>query len=135
MSIFSQHKNLDRVTVLSVGFLMVFIAFNSAANLSGQALTNDGLDNLGFLTSAFLYLVFAFTSFFAAPLVTWMGPEVSLFVGGLCYSFWVLCFIPAAFYPDHKDDGSFLFEKSFIYGLSFFSSAVNGVGAGILWVA
>jgi MFS family permease len=64
-----------------------------------------------------------------------MGAKVSLFVGGLCYSFWVLCFIPAAFYPDHKLDPGFFFSKNFIYALSFFSSAVNGFGAGILWVA
>ena len=64
-----------------------------------------------------------------------MGPRVSLFVSGLSYAFWVLCFIPAALYPDHKDDGSFLYDKGFIKGLSFFSSFVNGFGSGILWVA
>lgn len=96
-----KYRNLDRVTVLSLGFLMLFIAFNSAANLSGQALKNDGFDGLGFYTMATLYFVFAFCSFFSSAIVNKMGAKMSLFVGGLCYSFWILCFLPPAFYPDN----------------------------------
>lgn len=114
---------------------MVFIAFNSAANLSGQALKNDSFESLGFWTMAVLYLVFAFCSFFSAPIVNKLGAKMSLFIGGLCYSFWILCFIPPAFYPDHKDSSLFLFNRTFIQVLSLFSAAVNGFGAGILWVA
>ena len=86
---------------------------------------------------ATLYLVFAFCSFFSSAIVNRMGAKISLFVGGLCYSFWILCFLPPAFYPDHKDDPNpfFLFNKTFIYSLSLFSAAVNGFGAGVLWVA
>ena len=32
---FKRERNLDRITILSAGFLFVFIAFNSAANISG----------------------------------------------------------------------------------------------------
>jgi MFS family permease len=114
---------------------MLFIAFNSAANLSGQALKNDGFEGLGFYTMATLYLVFAFCSFFSSALVNKMGAKLSLFVGGLCYSFWILCFLPPAFYQDHKDSDSFIFNRSFITFLSLFSAAINGFGAGVLWVA
>ena len=134
---FKKHRNLDRVTLLSSGFLMLFIAFNSAANLSGQALKNDGFDGLGFFTMATLYLFFSFCSFFSSGIVNSLGAKWSLIVGGLCYSLWVLCFLPPAFYPLHKDDPdpSFIFNKTFITFLSLFSAAVNGFGAGVLWVA
>jgi len=90
---------------------------------------------LGFYTMATLYLVFAFCSFFSSFFVTKLGAKASLFLGGFCYAFWILCFLPPAFYPDHKDSDSFLFNRTFIQVLSLFSSAVNGFGAGILWVA
>jgi MFS family permease len=125
------------MTILSAGFLFLFIAFNSAANLSGQALKNDGFESLGFYTMATLYLVFAFCSFFSSAFVNKVGAKLSLFIGGLCYAFWILCFLPPAMYPDHKADPnpSFLYNKNFIYFLSLFSAAINGFGAGILWVA
>ena len=132
---FKRHLNLDRVTLVSAGFLFLFIAFNSAANLSGQALKNDTFESLGFYTMATLYLVFAFCSFFSSAIVNKLGAKISLFIGGLCYSLWILCFLPPAFYPDHKDDGSFLFNRNFIITLSLVSAAINGFGAGVLWVA
>ena len=134
-NICKKEANLDRVTILSLGFLFLFIAFNSAANISGQALKNNGFEGLGFYTMATLYLVFAFCSFFSSFLVNKLGAKASLFLGGFCYSFWILCFLPPAFYPDHKDSPSFIFNRTFIEVLSLFSAAVNGFGAGVLWVA
>ena len=86
---------------------------------------------------ATLYLVFAFCSFASSAIVNKLGSKASLFIGGLCYSFWVLCFLPAALYKDHEHDANpiFLLNKTFIYFLSIFSAAINGFGAGILWVA
>jgi hypothetical protein len=109
-----RETNLDRVTVISLGFLFLFIAFNSAANISGQALKNNGFDGLGFYTMATLYLVFSFCSFFSPFFVNKLGNKTSLFLSGLCYSFWILCFLPAAFYPDHKESPSFIFNRTFI---------------------
>ena len=109
-----RETNLDRVTVISLGFLFLFIAFNSAANISGQALKNNGFDGLGFYTMATLYLVFSFCSFFSPFFVNKLGDKTSLFLSGLCYSFWILCFLPAAFYPDHKESPSFIFNRTFI---------------------
>jgi MFS family permease len=80
-------------------------------------------------------LFFSICSFFSTWFVNKLGAKSSLFIGGLCYSFWILCFLPPAFYPDHKDDPIFIFNRNFIYFLSLFSAAVNGFGAGILWVA
>ncbi len=96
---------------------------------------NDGFDGLGFYTMATLYLVFAFCSFFSSAIVNSIGTKISLLIGGLCYAFWIVCFLPPAFYPENKDSDSFLFNKTFIQVLSLVSAAVNGVGAGILWVA
>ncbi len=115
--------------------MMLFIAFNSAANLSAQTMKNNGFGGLGFYTMAMLYFVFSFCSFFSTAFVNKLGLKLSLFIGGLCYTFWVFCFLAPAFYMDNKDSTSFLFNRTFINFISLFSAAVNGFGAGILWVA
>lgn len=129
-----RETNLDRVTILSLGFLLLFIAFNSVSNISGQALKNNGFNGLGFYSLATLLLVFSFSSFFSSFFINKLGYKLSLFLGGLCYAFWILSFLPPAFYPDHKDSPSFIFNRSFIQFLSIFSGAVNGFGAVLLWV-
>jgi predicted DNA-binding transcriptional regulator AlpA len=123
------------VTILSLGFLFLFIAFNSAANISAQALENNGFNGLGFYTMAILYLVYSIGSFFSSYFVNKIGDKASLFLSGLCYAFWIFGFIPAAFYPDNKDSSLFIFNRSFIIFLSLFSAAVNGLGSSVLWVA
>ena len=123
------------MTILSLGFLFLFIAFNSAANISAQALENNGFNGLGFYTMAILYLVYSIGSFFSSYFVNKIGDKASLFLSGLCYAFWIFGFIPAAFYPDNKDSSLFIFNRSFIIFLSLFSAAVNGLGSSVLWVA
>jgi hypothetical protein len=106
----SKQPNLDRVTVISVGFLFLFIAFNSAANISTQALSNNGFGDLGFYTMATLYLAFSLSSFFSPFFVLKLGDKTSLFVSGLCYCFWILCSLPAALYPENRDSRIFTRE-------------------------
>eukprot|EP00347_Sterkiella_histriomuscorum_P014941 403358919 len=131
----SKYQNLDRITIISLGFFFLFVAFNSAANLSAQIMNNDGFEGLGFYTMAMLYLIFAFCSFLSAAIVNKIGTKVSLVTGGLCYFFWVFCFLAPAFKNENPHSTSFIFNKNFITFISLFSAAINGFGAGILWVA
>lgn len=131
----NKFTNLDRQTVQCVGFFLLFIAFNSAANLSSKAMKEDNLGNLGFISLATLYCVFAFTSFFSTAIVNKIGVRVSHVIGGLCYFFWVFCFIAPAFLHDYPHSSLFLLNKTFIKVIVILSAAVNGFGAGILWVA
>ena len=96
---------------------------------------NDGFEGLGFYTMACLYLVFGFCSFFSTAIVNKLGTKVSLIIGGLCYFFWVFCFLAPAFKSEYPESDLFLFNHGFITFLSLFSAAINGFGAGILWVA
>ena len=98
-------------------------------------LKDDGFDGLGFYTMAMLYFVFAFCSFISAAIVNKIGIKISLLIGGLCYFFWVFCFLAPAYKSVYPDSDIFLFKKGFIYFISLFSAAINGFGAGVLWVA
>ncbi|CDW76468.1 major facilitator superfamily protein [Stylonychia lemnae] len=64
-----------------------------------------------------------------------MGTKLSLVVGGVCYFFWVFCFLAPSFKSQFPDSDSFIFNRGFITFLLFFTATINGFGAGILWVA
>lgn len=60
----------------------------------------------------------------------------------MCYSFWIICFILPSFYQkyqeEHEGDMSqapAILSRSLIKFLLIFTAAINGAGAGILWVA
>ncbi len=129
---FEKYKNFDRVTLAAISFLLLFTAFNSADNLAAKILREDGYDALGFYSMACLYLVFAITGFFSKALVNSMKTKslhyrLPLFLGGLCYFFRILCFLlPATYGRSHHTLTS---------SLILVTAALNGFGAGILWVA
>ena len=88
--------NFCRLIVLSSGFLLLFSAFNTAQGLAAQVLDELSLGNLGFYSLGVLYCVFGFSCFFATPIVKKCGERLSLFMGALCYTFYIASFILAA---------------------------------------
>ena len=66
---------------------------------------------------------------------------MSIFIGSSCYSFWIICFILPSYYAKYKQEhGSMegapaILNKNLIEALLFITAAVNGAGAGILWVS
>ena len=98
-----KYVNLDRMTLMSAGFLFLFIAFNSADNLAAKIMKEDGFDKFGFYSMSLLYLAFAIGSFFSTAIVNKIGIKYSLFTGGLCYFFRVFCFLFPAYYHEYPD--------------------------------
>ena len=67
---------------------------------------------------------------------------LALFLGAMCYSFWIVCFILPSYYQKYSDDHNkdmsdapAILSRSLIKFLLIFTAAINGAGAGILWVA
>jgi hypothetical protein len=84
---------------MAVGFMMVFTAFMTCQNFASKVLSDYGFDDIGFISVAVLYIVFAISSFFSTAIVNKIGnAKFSMFFGALCYSFWIVCFILPAFY-------------------------------------
>ena len=88
--------NFCRLLLLSTGFLLLFSAFNTAQGLAAQVLDELNLGDLGFYSLGVLYCVFGFSCFFATPIVKKCGERLSLFMGALCYTFYIASFILAA---------------------------------------
>ena len=125
------------MTHISAGFCFLFIAFNSADNLAAKVMKDDGFDNIGFYSMSLLYLAFAFGSFFSSAIVNKIGERLSLFIGGLCYFFRIVCFLLPAYYSSYPEEQEkiFILKSGFIDFMILFSSAINGLGSGILWTS
>ena len=57
-----------------------------------------------------------------------------MFVGALCYAFYVGAFILALERSEHPDSSKWIGMYNFIYGFILASAAICGFGAAILWV-
>jgi hypothetical protein len=133
-----KYANLDRVSVLSLAFLLIFTAFNSADNLAAKVLREDGFAGLGFYSIAALYLVFAITGFVSKGLVRKLSGKseslrIPMFIGGLCYFVRILFFLLPAYFK--TESHSWLTSPTSITVLIIVTAMLNGFGAGILWVA
>ena len=93
------YTNIDQVTILSVGFMLTFTAFNTCQSFAPKIMKDDGFGSLGFMGTATLYFCFAFASFFSTAIVAKVGKiKLTLMMGAFCYTFWIACFILPAFY-------------------------------------
>lgn len=87
---------------------------------------------MGFYSLGVLYCVFGFSCFFATPIVKKCGERASLFMGALCYTFYIASFILAAAPTQYPDAN---ITSTLIWVVILIAAAINGFGASILWVA
>ena len=135
------YKNIDQVVITAVAFMLLFTAFMTCQNFASKVLQDYGFESIGFVSVAILYLFFAISSFFSSNIVQYINnAKISMALGALCYSFWILSFLLPAYFAQFKDTGSSLqdawyMNKTFIKGVILTTAGINGIGAGILWVA
>lgn len=101
-------------------------------------LKQDGFNDLGFTSVAVLYLFFGLFSFFSSAIVNKFGTiNVSMSLGAMCYTFWIVCFLLPSFYADldDKENPPWILNYNFIEVMLLVTAAINGAGAGILWTA
>ena len=112
-----KYTNILQVTIMSVGFMTLFTAFNTCQNFASKVLKDDGFDNLGFTSLAVLYLTFSIASFLSTAIVNKINNiALSMSLGGMCYSFWIVCFLLPSFYSerDDKTDLPWVLNKTLI---------------------
>jgi len=63
------YTNFGRLCIITLAFTFIFTAFEATENFTSKALRDDDFNNLGFLSLALLYLVFALCSFFSTAIV------------------------------------------------------------------
>lgn len=124
-------SNFCRLIILSVGFLLLGCVFFTAQSLAAKVLNNLGFGYLGYFSLTVLYLVYAFSSLIATPIVIKCGERLSLTLGSLCHAVYIGSFMLASAsikYPQANVD------KSTIEAVIYLASVICGFGASILWV-
>jgi MFS family permease len=117
-----------------VGFLLQFIAFNTAQDLATKVLKDDHFGQLGFYSLGVHYACFGIFSFMSAPIVNKLGEKYSLMIGCSTYILYIGAFIPPCEWHEHPDDG---LGSDFVlmYVMLMVFAGATGFGASILWVA
>jgi hypothetical protein len=90
-------------------------------------------DKMGSVTSGILYVGYAMTSFmFAKPLVSSLGPKLSMLLGSVGYTIYVGGFFTSMMFTDLSD-------LSHIYNMAWLTSTVTavigGISGGLMWTA
>ena len=131
--------NLGCVVHVSVGFAVLFTAFIACQNTSSKMMKDLGFSNIGFLSIALIYLSFAITSLFAAPINRALGTRWTLFLSALTYTIYIASFllpvVKVQRMADGKDVSSWVFGDGFVKFVFLFGSCLTGAGAGPLWVS
>eukprot|EP00794_Sanderia_malayensis_P009173 gene9173-10146_t len=114
---------LYNVVMHGICFMLVFTAFQTSSNVQTSVLNSivrDGkhpFKGKGYVSLAIIYAVFSLANFIAPPIVSLIGPRLSLILGGLCYCL----FIGSLIYP-------------FVSTL-YIASVIIGLGAAVIWTA
>jgi fluoride ion exporter CrcB/FEX len=96
--------NFWLLILISLGFLLLFTAFSTAQNLTTKILEDNDFGKLGFYALAVLYCTFGCFSFLSAPIVTYLGNKLSLFIGAMCYVVYNAIFILPLMRSQHPDN-------------------------------
>jgi MFS family permease len=100
-----------------------------------KILKDSGFGNLGFYSLGLYYLAFGFAGFFSSPVITKCGDKRVLALGALAYTINTAAQILPVLLNEHPDNEALNDLKGLIYGLLIVTAIVNGLGAGLYWVA
>ncbi|RLU27620.1 hypothetical protein DMN91_001424 [Ooceraea biroi] len=108
------------VIILSLGFMLVFTAFQTMGNIEKTILSSihaefNDFNGDAYISLAIIYAVFATCNWLAPSYISVTGPRVAILTGALCY----VLFIASFFWPHDA--------------VLYTASAIVGVGAALIW--
>lgn len=111
---------LMNVITLGLGFLFLFIPFQTMSNIEKTLLTSTKADNPSYdgdayVSLAVIYAVFALCNWITPSIITMTGPRLAMVLASFCYTQFIL---------------SFLIPTSFVL---YVASAILGFGAALIW--
>ncbi|XP_077269145.1 UNC93-like protein MFSD11 [Temnothorax americanus] len=115
------NRSTLNVILLSVGFMLVFTAFQTMGNIEQTILDSIKKERKGefkadaYISLAIIYAVFATCNWLAPSYISVTGPRVAILTGACCY----VLFIASFFYP----------HEALLYSMS----VLVGIGAALIW--
>ncbi|XP_076639368.1 UNC93-like protein MFSD11 [Colletes latitarsis] len=113
-------RNFVNVLMLSLGFMLIFTAFQTMGNIEKTVLQSIKTEDPNFTVEAYtslaiVYAVFATCNWLAPSYISVTGPRGAIITGACCYVFFI---------------GSFLWPQNV---LLYSASCILGLGAALIW--
>ncbi|XP_047485284.1 UNC93-like protein MFSD11 [Penaeus chinensis] len=118
--IFSMERTTFSVLVLGVAFMFIFTSFQTQGNMQQVVIKSiqqddPGFRGSGYISLAVIYAVFATFNWLAPSCLSFLGPKLTMIVGGVTYVIFI---------------ASFLWPQTW---LLYLSSVLIGIGAALIW--
>uniref|UniRef100_A0A8C4SVI1 UNC93-like protein MFSD11 n=1 Tax=Erpetoichthys calabaricus TaxID=27687 RepID=A0A8C4SVI1_ERPCA len=113
-------RSLLNIIILGFSFMFIFTAFQTCGNVEQtviKSLNATDFQGSGYTSLAIIYGVFSASNLISPSVVAILGPQISLFLSGLVYSFYIAIFI-------HPLTWTF-----------YTASVLLGIAAAVLWTA
>lgn len=131
-----KRENLVNVFQCGIGFLILFIAYNSAINLQATVMQQSGFGQLGFYSLALVSLMCGFSSLSASFIIKKVGGvSRSLLIGALASAVFILVSVLPALKKQQGESDSIFLSNGFIYASMVISAIICGFGQAILWTS
>ncbi|XP_060620571.1 UNC93-like protein MFSD11 [Anolis sagrei] len=116
----SETKKQLNIIVLGTAFMFMFTAFQTCGNVAQTVITNlnnTDFHGSGYTSMAVIYGVFSASNLISPSVVAILGPQLSMFIGGIFYSIYIAVFIQPSTW-------------------TFYTASVFlGIAAAVLWTA
>lgn len=97
------YENFWKAFQCSSGFLVLFVAYNSAINLQSTVMDRAGFGKLGFYNLALISLFCALGGLLSTSVTSKIGTNVSLFLGAIMNAAWIATSILPTLRNEEKD--------------------------------
>jgi MFS family permease len=135
--------NFGKATQISLGIMLLYIAFNSASNIQSKIMEEDGFDKLGFFILAVVYFFMGIGSLMSNAAINKFGTKGCLLFGGKNFLFtkftlgigvtlWIVSTIMVVYHAELEDQGV---PEAITYTVLFVVAVVNGFTVGMLWAS
>lgn len=128
----NKYKNLWRVAYLSLGIILLYMAFNSTNNIESSILEDNDYGDLGFVMLAVLYISMGVGSLLSAAVIKKFGTRWCLIMGGIGTIIPILATLLPVI---NKDDPNFFLSRNGIIAILYIAQIINGVTVSILFTA
>lgn len=120
-----KEPNYDKVLLLSVGYLIIYLPDCAVACMAPKLLEDLGYGNLGFISMAVDYLFLSFGSlFFAHYFVHRLSPRANMVICCCAMVLWNIAFLFPAYKYKYPETDSWLVSHTFIYTITLLFMAI-----------
>ncbi len=132
-----RQPNIGKVIQIGLGFLILFIGYNSAVNLQSTVMEDCGFGSLGFYNLALISLTSGIFCPFSTYFIKKWGVNKCLVIASITNGLFITSSALAPLKKLHQQDNvhMFYYKEWFVYSMIIASALCAGFGQSIIWTA